>query len=113
MQSAFLPVVNDLNTRDGACLLCNHRRQRLLTRLFGFCLRHTVLRAAWAGETGFDGREVQLQRVVENGIGGGFCAKKTLRFRVRFDELDMLRITSGEPEVAERFGIDREETDRC
>ena len=70
---------------------------------------HAILRAFWTGDAGLDGGEVELEGLGVLGFGRGGGVEEVLLLVVRLDERDLVFAAAGEAQVAEGFGVNRED----
>ena len=83
-------------------------RLRRITETVGdSCERDAILGSSRACRAKFDFRQVDLDHVGKQRLGGGVVTPQTLRSGVRLDQLHMMKIPAGKREVAQRFDIDR------
>src|SRR6266566_4852311 len=73
----------------------------------------TILGATRTGQTGFNSAEVKLKQVIELRLWSIVGAEETLCFGIAFDQINQFGVATGIAQVAESFGIDREEGSRC
>ncbi len=76
--------------------------------LLGRRQRDAVLRALGPGDRGHDRRQVELEVLREDRLVLG-VVPEPLRLRVRLDKRELLVGATGEPQVAQRLVIDRED----
>ena len=88
------------------------RNQRLVVHALHILEQHAILRAGGASQAGLDRAQVQFDHAREDWVWRGIGAVKTLRFHVRFDDLNFILQASGALHVAHRFAVHREETHR-
>ena len=89
---------------------CARRREfERLEFAAGVGERDPVLRPLRAGDGRDDVAEIELQRVGERRFGRIGVAPHALGFRIGFDQRDLPGIAAGEFEIAQGFGVDREE----
>ena len=70
--------------------------------------RHPILRAAWACDTGFHGRQVDLDDFTEIGVRRLFVAPHALGLAVGFHQRHLCLIAPGLAQIAQGLGIHRE-----
>ena len=69
--------------------------------------QHAVLRTLGAGQRRLDVGEVQFDHRTEFGLRRVLVVPQTLCLRIGFDQLDLVRVTSRQAQVVERFLVDR------
>ncbi len=97
---------------DTAVLLLAVRGEhadRLLVARAHILQEHAILRTLRTGKRRFDFAKVKLERRAVFGVRRRRVVPEALRFRVRLDERDLLRVASRKSQVMDRFGIDRKD----
>ena len=107
-----LPRAPERLALEGEAPLGRGRRERLGEGLFDRGERDPVLRPLGAGQARHHAGQIERQPGGELGHGGGRRAKHPLFLHVALDERHLLGRPAGEPEVAERLVVDREEAHR-
>src|SRR5438309_3546931 len=89
----------------------HQRRQRLRKLARHFPQSHAILRPARPRHAGFNGRQVQLERVTVDRLGGLGRMEEALLLHVGLDQLHVLGRAARELEIAQGLLIDRENAD--
>ncbi len=76
----------------------------------GLPQRHAILRALGAGQSRLNLCQVEFQRVGKERVGCLVGAEKSLQLGVSVDQCDALGAASGEAQIGQCFGIDREKS---
>src|ERR1035437_49651 len=109
---AFLDPLGDRGLIQRRTFLFQEILQTLPEYLLAVLQRNPVLRAARAGERGFDVLEVERERVREDRVRRVLRSEETLLLAVGLGERDGPRGAVRELQVPDRLGVDREEAHR-